>query len=279
MIDQGLSYHFTIIPEESRGKILNSLYEERSELNLWLEGEKYKERFLVRGLNKATKTMSLISVAKESKLVDKKVLVNFAVTGMPCFSSGKLTPGEDEDTYHITLDQRIYKCERRKSFRLPTYPNHNAEVVLEVNEDNNLGNVLSFNKKSTGHTGIFKKFLDLLNESEEVQEDYKSTYRVLDLSATGLSVRLGVLDFRIFEGIEDFHEIKLHFNGQDHIIPHAKVTHIVDYLDSAYPGITFYKMGLEFVDLDLEKDNELSKQIAKEIKINDFVDTFEEFLK
>ena len=202
----------------------------------------------------------------------KDLLYSFSINGVSFFGKCKLINPDRKLVLDCT--NQLFKSERRKNYRLLTYPHFKsfAEADLDVSEieDSNVVNLAT--KKTT--TGLFKNFLELVNEEEGSKTHQGISFRVFDLSVTGVALLFGELEKEVLDKNEFIQDLKIKLSDHSVLIPRAKVCYITDMIGSK--NYT-YKAGIEFVNIDTNLDSQLGFIINKFLRDTD--SEFEDFLE
>lgn len=266
------STHFTkqnIKEKESR---FHTLAREGLSLTVWAKGSKLREIFEVHSFSKSDKILSL--KINETSYAGQAILFAFILNGVNYFGEGNLSNIID-GKFKADVSGDLYKSERRDNFRLLTYPHHEAfvQVPFEMDQNINPSNVIGFDTKMS-QTGLFKNFLKIVGEDEKVEiKDNFAKFRVLDISVTGLSFQIGEIEKEYLDNIRVLKPMHLFFQ-EEILIPSGEIRYIIPLVRS---NGSAYKVGVQFLDIDLNLDQKLGKFINKAMR--SFESDFEDFLK
>ncbi len=249
---------------------------------VWSKGSNEKFEFRAHAFNKDQSLLevSLIDAKEPKVLFGLNVLGQTSQKTLQYFFSGQFSFDKMNHVYLIKLTDKIFKFEKRKNFRLSTFPRHQVKLHLNLPEDfQPPTNVLNLAKRGE-QTKLFKSFLEMLHQTKSGgKTSYEINFRIQDISINGLSFIIGDLEKKfIFENIH-FEKALLEFNEEEFSIPKIRVVYVMDYIDPSKPGTKLYKVGMQLMNLDLETDNRLSMKISKELRESDMNKVFEDFLK
>jgi hypothetical protein len=277
--DQG---QFSLLPANESKSTFQSICKRESLIKVWKKGSSTKFNFIAEGFNKDQMMIQLRpqSSSIPSSLLEDTLLGNSSLESLQYFFSGKLSFDKMNNVYLFKISENVYKFERRKNFRLSTLTKHNAKVILTL-PDSFTPPPNVFRLDSRGEqTKLFKAFLEMLNEVNLGDEKiFKVNFKVLDISTSGLAFLIGELEKKYLFESDVFYNSILEFNETKYIIPKIRLVYIMDFIDPNKLGTRLFKVGLQFLDLPMEIDNAISKQISKELRESDMNRVFEEFLK
>lgn len=266
--------YFKELTQKEKVSKLNQFYRDvRGPLKIWIKGAAQRENFKIAymGANELKLELS----PKESQYTKKEVLYSFALNGLTYFGQGKLE-SNDEQKLVLACSGKLFKAERRETFRLLTYPAMLIYLELYIGEDQDIeSNVIQI-KTGSSETGLFKSFLHLLGDQAERQ--LKAGFipvRVLDLSIGGLSVLMGEYEISHFNEGDDIINSSLAIGPKSLSIPKMKVVHVVDAVGHTAEGKA-YKVGLQFFDLPQDVELAISGQINELLRGQE--DEFEDFV-
>src|SRR5690606_26230206 len=140
----------------------------------------------------------------------------------------------------------IYKSERRTNYRLLTDPILKVFAFFKVDEEYIGQNVVDFRTKQS-QTGIFKDFLKIVGgDKNSLDKEGYLHFRVKNLSVTGLSLEIGELEKKFFVAGEKTGKMYLNFEGEEIMIPNAKIVYVLDMIGQKDKG-RIYKVGIQFL--------------------------------
>jgi hypothetical protein len=266
------STHFTKQNLKEKESRFHTLARENSNLTIWEKGSKLREKFEVLSFLKSDQSLSLS--IDETTYAGKSVLFAFVLNGVNYFGEGNLSDLSGKKCV-VDVSGDLFKSERRENFRLLTYPHYETHVQIpfEADENHTPSNVIGFDTKMS-QTGLFKNFLKIVGDDEkvEVKENF-ARFRVLDISVTGLSFQIGEMEKEYLENIRILKPMHLFFQ-EEMIIPSGEIRYIVPLIRS---NGSAFKVGVQFLDVDLNLDQKLGKFINKAMR--SFESDFEDFLK
>ena len=272
---------FTEFTSAEREQKLRYLSSEASVVKIWKKGDPNKIDFSVVSFHNNKLSLRLMKSKDVKKILDSKVLFNSKYKSMDLFGSGDFREFRD-DSFLLDVDSRMFKCEKRKNFRLLTFPVHEVTVRFGIDmQEVKESNLVDINSKKHGDiTGLFRNFLELVDGEPTgiIRHDGEKssvTFRVLDLSVSGMSFRISEFEKDFFDNITTLDEFTFVFNGKTYSIPGGQVVYIAPYPYTEKSATKHHKVGLNFFKLDDETYNELTRQLNKEYGEIDF----EEFEK
>lgn len=272
---------FTELQIHERDAVMSELAKTGEFLTVWVKASASKSFFKCKGFAPHSSLLELIprETGQFLHLDKKEVMVSFFLKSLQFFFTGVFSIDKTNQTYLVKISDKLFKFERRKNFRLLTYPIHAVRFHFKFPEKLvKPSNVISLRAKGE-QTKLFQKFLELVNDQTDSKKNYEANFRVQDLSTTGLSFIMGELESRYIDENMILEKSLLEFNDKKYIIPQATVVYIMNYIDPVKAGVKFFKVGIAFKNLDLALDNELSIHINKEIRESDSNRIFEDFLK
>lgn len=254
--------------KESR---LSHICTQKKDIVIWQKGVKGREKFQAVKLDKKNQKL-FIKAYTSSSLVGKEVLYSFLLNNVNYF--GKSTLAKEGANFILDCSTDMYKSERRENFRLLTYPHNYVECHIPVPQEELKHSKVIDMRIGLSQTGLFKNFLKLVDNQEEfIASKGFAKFRVLDISVAGMSFRVGEFEKKFVNVGEELEPIFLFFNNEEILIPKAKIRHIVRLVDSRGKA---YKVGLEFIDVDTNIDEQLGRLINDSLR--DFESDFEEFI-
>lgn len=250
----------------------------KPDIVIWKKGESQKHKLKVSDF---VRSKAELKILKDFpiELLDNSVLYSFELNGLSFFGQGKILQRLDNQ-FWLECSGELYKSERRKNFRLLTYPHHRVYVNFKIGKEKiKSSNVLSIKGGSGGQTGLFKNFLELLEEKKQSAFDPTEylRFRVIDISVTGLAFQFGKIEAEFFQDLEHiFENSVIEFNDKVITIPELKVLYVQEgYALDKKTLIT--KAGAAFVNINTNLDEELSFLINKTLR--SIESEFEGFLK
>ncbi len=270
------SVYFTELNRQELVSRLKSLVNNKLELLTWIKGRAAKEYYNPLSLNIEQNKLKVTPVSSFN-FVGKDILYKFQIAGSHYFGIGKIVKEAKTGDFYLEFEVKLYKSERRASYRLITYPHHDARVHFKVDDNYDGNNVVDI-KTGLTQTGIFKSFLKLIGQRNEFDQN-NLAQRVLDISVTGLSFIVGEAEKSLFKKNQLLESFTISFNGDEFMIPSATIVYVVDYFQYEKKGIKQYKVGVQFNDLSTNIDTQLGKKINQILRENESNDDFEQLLK
>lgn len=273
MSSQSSTYFQEQTEKEKTSKFLQ-LANASDEITIWAKGDTTREKFRSNEYSKDRFEL-IVSAQSSTTLSGKDVLYSFKINGLNFFGKGKLKALNGK-MYVLQATEKLFKSERRNTFRLLTYPHQQVYIKLPIPEEElEKSNVVSFNTKMS-ETNLFQNFLSLMDE--KTNNKYRKGYfpfRVLDLSVTGLAFQTGELESDFFPADKVIENIYLDFNGQEVAIPKCEIVYNVSILHSNTQQRT-KKIGVRFLDIDTNLDEHLGSIINGALR--DVESDFEDFI-
>lgn len=271
MIDDTKAHfkELTVLEKQSK---LSFVANQKIQITLWQKGDAkkyhvYSTIFLVE---------DSILILKADSVVNNTVkdyLYNFSINGVSFF--GKCVFKGLDSKLSIDCSGVLYKSERRKNYRLLTYPHYKSYAEMQLEKVQIVeSNVVNLNtKKST--TGLFKNFLELVSDNSEKDKERSSlSFRVFDLSVTGVALMFGEIEHKVLKEIKELSDLTIKLAKHEFQIDKAEIRYIVDLVgDTGYS----YKAGIKFLDMDTNLDNKIGFIINQFLRDTD--SEFEDFLK
>lgn len=247
-------------------------------VTIWKKGQTTKYNLKVTDFIRA-KTEIYIKGNIPQEFTGDTLLLTFEINGMHFFGKCKLVIREGMPA-SLDCSADLYKSERRNNFRLLTYPHHEVYVSINVGvEKIKKSNILSLNTGQS-QTSLFKNFLNIMDDIEENSVEELEGYlrfRVTDISVTGLAFQFGKIESQFFTELnKELGIIFVDFNGDLIKIPNAKVLYVIDKAVTNSKA-TLYKGGTQFLDVDVNLDEILSKRINETLRSSEA--EFEDFIK
>jgi PilZ domain len=263
-------------PKETQSR-LSSLATSQGSITVWMKGNKDKHNYTVFRYDKDKKEL-LLDARELPYNLGQSLLCTFDVRGMKFFSEVVLK--ESVGGFPVLQFKGIvYKSERRKSFRLLTYPLYHIWARLDLNLAFEDGKVIDIKTKFS-QTHLFKSFLKIVDNlgSEDELDTSKLKIRVQDLSISGMALHVGELEGQFFESGRIFENVELIFDDEIVHIPKAKIVYKID-LITHEKNVTRYKLGVHFLDLPPGVEDQIGKKLTKLLREIDQNKDFENILK
>jgi len=187
----------------------------------------------------------------------KPDLASFEVSGLSCYLKVRWERITEVKSACYIVD-KIYKYERRKFFRLNTYPHFDLFLTFpyftEKTKDN--GVVVDIRTRKSDQE-LFKSFMEMMGDTDD-----RPRFRVMDLSISGLSIVVGKLYESYFLAGKTFKNIELNVLGE--VIEFAKIEVVYKRLrQKSIQGALSYQVGMRIPGLSENKEYALSTKIQE----------------
>jgi hypothetical protein len=266
--------YFQELNQKEKISKLSNLVTGKHEITIWEKGDKSREKLSTVDFSRDRVELVLYAGAGTSKK-NKDILFSFKLNGLSFFGKGKLKHLNGKQ-YALVVDEKLFKGERRSTFRLLTYPHHQVYIAIHIPEEEvSKSNVLSLNSKMS-QTNLFKNFLQIINDDNN--NSYREGYfpfRVIDVSVTGLAFQIGEFEASFFPEGRIVEQVFIDFNGEEVEIPKVEVVYNVSILHSNTQQRS-NKIGLRFLDVDTNLDLKLGAMINGALR--DVESEFEDFI-
>lgn len=267
-------------PKEKESRLFQ-LGTSKGQVTVWVKGDKQKHILPVLEFDKQRSEIILDS---KNNIFSKgtQLLCSFELRGMYFFSEVTVNKSI-VDFFILEFKGQLFKSEKRSSYRLLTYPIYEVNAEFDLGEAYEGGKIVDF-KTRQNQTGLFKNFLNLVENKEQTKEteakDVTQTekFRVQDLSATGLSLHVSELESRFFSKGVTFKDVSIIFTDETIVIPEVKVVYLVDFI-TGERKIKKFKVGLHFPNNPVTVDENLGRKINELLREIDFNKDFENFTK
>ena len=267
------TYFSKLDPKEKVSRLMQ-LNNSKGQVTVWVKGQKQKYTFKILEFDK--ERLEIILETKENIFPKgTSLLCSFEVRGMYFFSQ-VVSNKSIVDYFILESKEPLFKSEKRGSYRLLTYPIYEVYSEFDLTEAYEGGVVIDL-KSRTNQTTLFKNFLKLIEDKEEVKPNQSVKFRVQDLSATGMSLHVGELEAQFFSKDYIYKNVNIVFTDEKITIPEVKVVYVVDYIASK--NVKKYKVGLHFPQMPTVIDDKLGGKINQLLREIDFNKDFENFTK
>lgn len=274
MVSEGNTFFKKLNEAEKQSFVQRFLASTSPEITIWKKGEQKKCTSLIINHNNVNEFNFSNSASLD--LTSGEVLYTFSLNGMHFFGKGTFEKNQDFCRLRVVGD--LFKSERRASFRLLTYPHDKVYAQIQLTgQERESGNVINL-ATGANDTGLFKNFLKMVGgdtKEETIKEGY-TRFRVLDLSATGISIQFGEIEEPLIELIkENLGELTLELRGEQIVIPGAELLYKTSFI--AQDRTTkMYKGGVQFKFMSEDLDQQLTQKIYKLLKSRE--SEFEDFV-
>jgi len=282
MADDQKQIHFSPLDDLESLGCYRIAAKSEAEFKCWIKGE--TQRYLFSFSHFYESNFQLELKAKEAipPTFSGKVLFSFESKGVQYFSTGEMIKDSRDKMFNLKLPPKIYKCERRKNFRLSVYPNKNVKCYFDLKTMKRFkgGDVVSIQKNELDEQKVLESFSELVKTVNGVGAgQFVMSLRVEDVSVTGIALHVGVLESEYFETGHILNKFLLIFDKKQYEIPKAKIAYLREFKDPRRAGIKMFKVGLQFQDVSESLDNALSAHLAQELRHVDLGRDFEDFIK
>lgn len=206
----------------------------------------------------------------------ERYLIRFEVSNTIYFSTASWLGEKDESPYpfHLEVDRKVYRYEKRAGDRLLAYPHRS--VFLKLHQDHiekeklDTSNIIPFDKSESTLIRLYEE----LNDSES-QGDI--LLRVIDISEKGFAFFAGAKECEIFRK-EGYDTLSILFDGEEFAITLNEILYEVEFLDALTRKSGYRKVGVTY-----STSSSLGKKISRlldgeEIDRIDVKGNFEAFL-
>jgi hypothetical protein len=210
----------------------------------------------------------------------RKVLISFSLNDLDYFTEGKFSVSENDGNPGLLITGQVYRCEKRASERLLTFPHHQVYAYFRITvDDKEQENVVPLQRsedqeyikyKNKQKEELLKKVSKKLANIDDLVG-----FRVMDISGTGIAFTISKEEHQYFEQKSKYNFIVL-FDGEIYKIKGGKRVYLVDFLETGAGGPR-YKIGLHF-----DAVTNLSQKIYSFLESSESIGTsqreFEKFL-
>lgn len=147
-------------------EIFEVLQKTAGEILVWAKGSDYREAYQVLSFNPNNSEAALKIKLGDGTHISKEIYFNFKVADIQYFGTGLITASNG--VYRLKISDSIFKAEKRKSFRLMTYQDVDASIII----DNNIYRLFDI---STTGLGIYLR-------DEESMKLFPIDKRLMDLT-------------------------------------------------------------------------------------------------
>ncbi len=264
---------FSKLDQAEKTNRLSAIANTGGKITLWLKGEKEKHSYFVNSFDSERMILSL-DTQENLYPTYTPVLCSFEFRGMNFFAETIFLKSVG-DFACIKFASDLFKSEKRSSYRLMTFPQHDVWAEFRLDEAYEGGKVIDFRSKQST-TAIFNKFLTLVEGDTNNPDALK--IRVQDLSTTGMALHIGELEARYFPKDAIFKNVKLKFSDEEVVIPELKIIYSVNFIGSD-KNLKKFKLGIHFENLPNTLDHHLGKKINSLLRESDHNKDFENFKK
>lgn len=249
---------------------------EKPQMVFWRKGENTKYRVEVVNYFRTRKEFQVEGDIPDSFFNDE-VLFSFDLKGVHFFGQCKIISFAKSKIY-VDCFGKVFKSERRKNFRMLTYPHHQVFANVRTEDQEVLeSNVIQL-KTGMSETGIFTNFLNMVNEQDGGDRSLEGylRIRVLDISVTGMALQLSDLEKAKLPMKQDLGEVIVEFNGEPLKIPGVEILYTLEGM-ARDKKTRIYKAGAQFLNIDTNTDEILARKINQTLR--SLESEFEDFLK
>lgn len=265
--------YFKHLTNKEKASKIHQVAKEKGSVTMWEKGSPQRLSVNIHYFDKNENKLYLAN--KETKLVGKDILYSFSLAGLSFFGQAKLTKVGSELVMDCKGD--LFKTERRKNFRLLTYPAHSVYVAIKLEGYAEQSNVIQM-QTGMSQTGLFNKFLNMIGDEEG--QKFETGYvpiRVQDISVTGLGIVVGEIEKEFIQQGMRTGPLHIDFGNERIIVDDAEVVYIVEAI-TGLSNSKAYKVGIHFLNVTEEVDGKLGARINSLIRVTDDKE-FEDFIK
>ncbi len=266
---------FSKLDSYEKANRLSQLGNSRGNIVIWEKGAKIKHSQMAVAFDKDQQNL-VLETKTDIFPPGTKVLCSFELRGMSFFAQAVFKKSIGNDAV-LEIHQELFKSEKRSSYRLMTFPMHEVWAEFDLGEVYEGGKVVDLKSRSS-QTALFKNFLNLIDQDEDLLNKGIVRIRIQDVSATGLALHIGELESKYFAKDRIFKNVNLRFIDQDFIMPEIKVIYVVDYI-SGDKKIRKFKVGMHFSKNTTDLDNLIGKKINQVLRDSDQNKDFEKLIK
>jgi len=278
-------YTFLVMSPEDVFQRLSNHAQDGGDIRIWSKGNDP----IWANLSGAQKKDNILLTIRADEIspayVNRQLLLNATVKGVDYFTKGVVLKVENGE-FEIALSENVFKLEKRTSERLLAFPHHQIYAYFKfagesVSEDN----VLSLNRFKEENKKIYEKFQSLKNQKEisaiEALKDFNPDelvgFRALDLSLNGVSFLANEKEALFFDDRKKEIDFVILVDGKPYRLSRARVVYKVDFLNPRAGSVSMFKIGLQFDDNKVFKDN-LKGLIEDYDNLEELQREFEEYL-
>lgn len=264
---------FSKLDQAEKDNRLTALANHSGKVTIWIKGQ--KEKHLLDVIKYDQDRMILVLNTSDDIFANNTLtLCSFEFRGMNFFSE-TIFQKSVGDFACLKFEGFLFKSEKRTSFRLMTFPQHEVWAIFNLDEGYEGGKVIDFRTKQST-TAIFSKFLNLVEGDDSNPAALK--VRVQDLSTTGMALHIGELESKYFPKDAVFRNVKIRFADEEISIPEAKIVYSVNFVGSD-KNLKKFKLGIQFQNLSSILDHQLGKKINSLLRESDHNKDFENLKK
>ncbi|MBF0359391.1 MAG: PilZ domain-containing protein [Oligoflexia bacterium] len=166
--------YFKALHKDEKNDLLEMLAKRKYKISIWEKGTKKIEYFNVLKLNEKS-TLFVDMIESKTELLNKNVLACFNFDNTHYFTQCKLSSegALGSCDYYINVEETIFKCEKRNSFRIDT--DNKYPIKFTIND-----RVYSALNTSVGGVGLIIEGKD----QESFSEGLKFADCILDLNSS-----------------------------------------------------------------------------------------------
>ena len=226
--DDNKKYYFVQIYDKEISQTFSALSVEKSPVSAWIEGQdKQKaEEYVITDFSPKEMYLSLspkskLSLLKTSKNVGRTLYFRLGEDKLLTFTTAVLEKGENRGEYYIHIKNKVFRCQQRVNYRLPS-DSYN-KIALHLGED-------------------------------EVME-------VIDVSAGGIGIIVPNSEKdRFVEGTE-FEDCAVSLNNRKYVITSLEVVSVWKERTPHFQSTGNIEVGMRFKKLSEKVEETLSRDI------------------
>ena len=201
---------------EKLSKLSQLAKPKNAEIVVWEKGSTQKHKLQVCDFMRMRSQIQILKNFPKS-LIKSEILLTFELNGLSFFGKAKVVERLESQVW-LDISGELYKSERRKNFRLLTYPHHEVYINFKIGKEKiRTSNILSIKGNHGEQTNLFKNFLNLFDKEKEETLDPEEylRFRAIDISATGIAFQFGNIEREFFNDSETvFTDSILEFNNK-----------------------------------------------------------------
>lgn len=173
---------------------------------------------------------------------------NFRLRGMDYYF--RCSVEIDGSSIFLNAASEVYRAERRRNLRILIHPKMTGYIyfTFQTEEEEEVTNVLSFNKARNEEKKLFKEFQNELKLEARI-----SGSKLLDISENGLSFVVTNKDYNLIKSTTP-KDATLIIGDKSLPISNIDYIYDLDYLDHRLEGIGFKKFGVKFDQTEKSKN-------------------------
>lgn len=111
---------FSVLSRKDTIITMRKVTDFRTEIVIWKKGDERRYQYTPINFDESALVLHCQPTIKHRALKDCHVLINFEHDRLQFFTTGNVQFDQELQEYAITFDDKIYKCDKRQSFRIET---------------------------------------------------------------------------------------------------------------------------------------------------------------